>query len=323
MKKNSLITLLSLLICTAQAQRGEITAPQKIRITPTLIYKKFRSQGSLIFPIKAEHQTLRIRTGSGNVEILPNEQSADLEIEAELLMTSLSRKKAQKFLERFTRLSIQEKGSKLQFRGEFNLNTKKRRLEGDRYVEAFSLGGFLGTPGSRIHLKIKVPPQLHLEIYNASGNLKVQGISNPMYIRDNAGSIHLENIQGALKLKDHSGRIIIKNLQGSLELSDKSGYVKLENIQGDVDLKDASGNLYIKELDGNLTLKDKSGHIYIESVSQTLDIRDASGKIVVDHVAYQEDQKHQVQIRDRSGHIYLKNIQGELLLKDRSGKIYQ
>ena len=321
-----LIIIVSLVLCNCRitlAQKGEIGTSKRIRGYFPYLYKKYETPGTLTFPVKAQHKVLDIRLGAGNFS-MTNHDKDIIEIEALIHTVSLSQRKSTKFIQEFLKLSIIEDGAKVILQSKFNLERKRKRsVEGDRVVSTFSLGAAMGTPGSKIHLTIKVPPHLYVRVNDHAGNIKITDAANQMRIVDHSGNMTLENLSGKLKIYDHSGSIRAHHLQDSIYIRDGAGDIDIEDVKGVLTLVDGSGDIRITRLDGDLGLRDASGNIKVSDVSKQLNISDSSGNISLDNISYKSDENTEIIIKDKSGNIYLKNIHGSLKLRDRSGKVYR
>ena len=307
----------------AQAQGGEIGETKRVKSFFPYMYKRYETPGALNFPVKPTHKTLVIRLGSGNFS-LTNHDKNEIEVEAVIRTVSLSKRKSTRFIQEFLRLSVIDKGDKIFLKSKFSITRKKKRsVEGDRYVSTFSLGAALGTPGSKIHISVKIPSNLSVKIDDQSGSIEVRNLANPLKIVDHSGGIVLENLTGKLRVYDGAGNIRARQLKDSVYIKDGSGGIDIEQVSGVLIVNDRSGDIHIQGLEGDLELKDASGNIVVKDVSNRLKIRDTSGNIELDNISYQVKPEAEVIIRDKSGNIYLKNVHGKLNLRDRSGKVYR
>ncbi|NJO03154.1 MAG: DUF4097 family beta strand repeat protein [Bacteroidia bacterium] len=185
-------------------------------------------------------------------------------VDAEILTTSLSRQATQHFVERFSRLSIQEKGSEIYLRSFFNLeNIRKKRLEIEDSVQVPNLGAFVGTPGSKINLIVKVPSGLTLEIYDNSGEVYIHDLLNNLRMDDDAGRLTVHNIRGDVRIQDGSGRLAVKGITGKVRIYDKSGKITVEEVSDSLTIRDRSGAITIRQVQGPLRVSDRSGAITI------------------------------------------------------------
>ncbi|MEO1654601.1 MAG: hypothetical protein AAFU64_13735 [Bacteroidota bacterium] len=300
-------------------QTGEIGPTKKLGITPFFIYKKFKTQGFLKFQLKEKHTTLTIRSGAGKLEIVQHDK-AEVEVQAEILTNSTSKKKTEKFIRDFNRLMLIEDDDQLTLRSYFNLDKPKRKsIEGDRYVSGFSMGGALGTPISRIHLVVKVPPNLLINVRDNSGDILIQNLSNDLKIKDGSGKIELKNLSGKLIISDGAGMIVASQLNDSTQVYDSSGKIVINEVNGYLKVVDTSGNVEIKSVHANMYLKDRSGNVILENIDQDLTLKDSSGKIYLKNIGRSKENK--LNLRDRSGRIVLEKINSQVELRDSSGKL--
>ncbi|MDX2306337.1 MAG: DUF4097 family beta strand repeat-containing protein [Microscillaceae bacterium] len=318
-----LVGILISFVGNLQAQSGEIGETKKIKGFIPFLYKKFETHGNLNFPLKENHQELILQLRAGNLT-LTNHDKPEIEIEANIRTVSLSRKKSSKFIQEFLKFSVLEKENKIYIRSQFDIQRQKRKsVEGDRYVYTFSMGAAMGTPGSKIHLNIKVPTNIYVLIRDHSGGIAVRDFNNPLRIEDKSGHIKLENIAGKLSISDGSGKIEGTQLHDSVSIQDRSGLIKINEVKGTLAIDDRSGHMVIQEVAGDLNIDDAAGLIEVSHVSNSLKISDKSGKIILSNISYPNKNNSEIRIWDRSGSIFLHEVHGDLHLQDRSGKVHR
>lgn len=306
------------------AQTGSVGQLKRTGFTPVLFYKKFRATSDLSFPVSSDYKTVAIRHSAGNLYILPNTEDV-LEINSEIRITSLGKRKARRFLEKYLKIRLEDRGNKLYFRSAFEVMEQKKRVENDIVVSSPNLGAFMANPGAKIHTTIKVPAGVFLDIRDGSGKIKIEGIDNPMYIRDHSGSMHLSNLGGIISIRDGAGKLVTENTRDSLYIRDASGSIHIKESSGPIKLIDKAGEIKIMNAQAFVHVSDHSGHIYLKNLSQGLLLKDYSGKIALENIAYSaklDTDTPVVKIRDRSGPIYLKKIPSSgVEIRDTSGKI--
>ena len=120
----------------------------------------------------------------------------------------------------------------------------------------------------RVHLDIKVPATISLDLKNGSGDLEV------------------EDINGPLKFKLGSGNVMVQAMVTDLNGSSGSGDVRVSGLAGNVNLKMGSGDIWLEyslpPARGAVKIKNGSGDSTIilpkESVILT-DLTTGSGRI--------------------------------------------
>ncbi len=237
-----------------------------------------------------------LRCGTGKLTIVPSKDN-NVRVDAEILTRSLSEKETLKFIKRYLDLSYKIEGDTAFIRSFFSLEKKRKRSN------SFPLGDFLGTPGSKINLKVALPSHLTLKLLDGSGGIDIKNLENDLLITDGSGGMQ------------------IKNIQGNIRVIDGSGFLSIEQIEGNVFVKDRSGHLNLKKIKGNLTVRDYSGGVSMAEIgekgkSTTISIKDNSGKIDARNIA------GDVTLKDRSGGIYLSDVNGKVRVVDRSGGVH-
>ena len=107
-----------------------------------------------------------------------------------------------------------------------------------------------------IHLEVRMPEGLHLEI------------------DDGSGSIDIGNVRGDIMLEDGSGSLNMDEVGGKVEIDDGSGSITVSGVGGDLSIKDGSGSISVKDVAGSVTVDDGSGGIDVRDVEQDLIIVD-------------------------------------------------
>ena len=324
---------MSLLTCAQEINIGET---HKEKVKGTIIYSRYVTNAQLNFPSKNIH-TIKMKTGAGNLEVIPSENE-NIELEAAIVNGSLSKKDAIKFIDKYLHLSMEN------INGELVIDSFFEGLPRKRNDTRYGLGHMIETPGSKIHVLLKVPAKIKLNIHDRSGSVKIHNLKNDIYLDDRSGNVAIKNIDGDLDIKDHSGGLYISHIEGDLklrdgsgsihldgiglkesnhliEIYDKSGLVEARGLGGDLRMKDTSGGINIKMITGSADVTDGSGGLVITEANSYVKIKDSSGKIYLRDIAKDGDVPFHISIADGSGGIYLKNAGTGVVIKDRSGSI--
>ncbi len=234
----------------AQVDSG-ITTRGKNRI----LYKEYYTK------IKMDHaidnfNKFKVISKSGDLYLLPADGDK-INVEAEVVITSLSEKWQERFINKYMKLGFEKTNDELIFNGDFS----EQKINGFHRISY--LIRHIGTPGLKINLKISVPHNLYVSVIDGSGDLTVKNLANGIKIIDGAGFIHIESISGRIEVNDDSGNITIKNIKSSGELiiRDESGEIYAENVHGNINIHDGSGSIYLKDVEGLVEIVDGSGDI--------------------------------------------------------------
>ncbi len=197
---------------------------------------------------------LKINCGAGYLEVQGIEGMTTIEVEAEIIIEGVKKKKAEEFVEENMELELEKQG-------------KYARLT-SRFEDSKSFFGNMFSSGSRlINLTVKIPKGMSLNI------------------DDGSGSIWIQNIAANINIDDGSGEVEIEDIVGDIEIDDGSGRVRVTNITGDVEIDDGSGEINVRKIDGNVIVSDGSGDIYVSDVTQDVEVLDdGSGRCRIRNV---------------------------------------
>ncbi len=324
---------LSLLTCAQEITVGET---KKVKRKSAVAYSQYITHAQLSFSA-GNIKTVKMSTGTGKLEVRPAETDK-IEMEAVIENRSLSKKKARKFIEKYLRLSMEDVNGQLEVKSYFE--GLPRKWNSKRY----GLGHMLETPGSKIHVVLKVPNSIDLSLCDHSGAVYLHDLQNNIYLKDGSGKVLIKNTYGNLEVSDGSGRLEIKNHEGDLKIRDGSGRVTLssigmvkrnyqvhitdasgriyaEGIGADVHLKDGSGRIELKNVSGEVRAIDRSGGLALYGIGKTVDIKDTSGGITLKDICNIHEGTDHISIKDGSGGIYLKNAGTSANINDKSGGI--
>ncbi|UCD93796.1 MAG: hypothetical protein JSU69_08475 [Candidatus Zixiibacteriota bacterium] len=215
---------------------------------------------------------LMIDCGAGYLEIEGVENLKNIEVEAEIVIGGLSRRKAQDFIEDYMVLSLEG---------------KRGRARLDSFFEHSKrfLGSLFGHKSAQINLRVRTPVDIGLDIDDGSGDISIENISGGVDVEDGSGEMELSRIIGDVTIEDGSGEIDAFSFEGNVSIDDGSGDIFLEDIVGDAEIDDGSGDIVIKKVDGSIVVDDGSGDIKIRYVKKDVDIIDSgSGDVDIAYV---------------------------------------
>lgn len=261
------------------------------------LFKSFTSR--VHYTLDASNlNVFKIDCGAGSLQVLPNIKTTEIEVDAEIITTSISAKENQKYIDKYLRLYLEEKLDTAHLRSYFNLMKKSKK--GNTKLAS---GNAMGTPISKINLTVKVPPELFIYIDDNSGDLSVEKLKNDLNIRDGSGNMLVDGIEGDVYIDDGSGGLEVRNITGDLKVYDSSGEVIIQTVAGGVFVKDKSGGILLKDITADPT------------ANKEIYVRDRSGR--VDGINLSGD----LEVVDSSGGIDLNKFTGELIVKDASGGV--
>jgi len=195
-------------------------------------------------------EVLRIDCGAGALVIQGSEILDQIEVTAEIVIKGVSENKAKGIIQDQVELSLERRGRKAVLISHF-----------ESRFSVISLGG------KAIHLTVRVPERMDIDIEDGSGDIGVEHIAGDVRIDDGSGEIRVEGIKGDLVVDDGSGVIKVIGVKGDLEIDDGSGSLYARNIGGNVTLRDGSGSIDVSGVNGDVYLKDDgSGGVAIKDV---------------------------------------------------------
>ncbi len=255
-----------------------------------------------------------LRCGTGTLKIIPSKDEF-IKVDAEILTRSITEKETLKYIERYLDLSYKMQGDTVFIRSFITLDQPQTN------EKTFLFGNFLGTPGSKINLTVRLPAGLNLKLIDGSGKIQIENLDNDLFLYDRSGKLSVNKINGDVKIVDGSGYLSVSHVKGDLYIKDHSGKMQLKGIKGNLTISDRSGGIELidvgEENKGQykIDIKDTSGGIYAKDIHGDVKFIDSSGGIDISNV------KGKVFIDDRSGGIHAMDISDTLKVKDRSGKI--
>jgi len=130
----------------------------------------------------ADITELEIDCGAGYLMVEGVEGLENIEVEAEIVIEGMNRKKAQDFIDKHLRLDIREKRGHAVLRSHF-----------DKSLSSFTL---FGRKSSMVNLNVRIPVDMDLTIDDGSGDTRVENINGEVTIDDGSGDLELELIKG-------------------------------------------------------------------------------------------------------------------------------
>ena len=172
------------------------------------------------------------------------------------------------------------------------------------------------SPEIQIHLDIRIPAELDVDIDDGSGAIRVTGLNGFLEIEDGSGDIEVSAVTNNIDIDDGSGAISINRTKGAIEVEDGSGPITITDTTGDIEIDDGSGEISLSQTNGNKIIEDGSGDISVLSSDGDVDIDDGSGDITL------SDLNGSAIVDDGSGSIYIDALGGSLNIKNAgSGKV--
>jgi hypothetical protein len=123
-----------------------------------------------------------------------------------------------------------------------------------------------GTGTRRLDLVIAVPEHIPLRITDSSGDTEIQNVG-PVDVRDASGELRVSGVSDNLTVDDSSGSLIVENVAGNARIRDDSGDIAAAGISGDLVVSDSSGSIAVDGVGGDFWVEsDGSGSIGYSNV---------------------------------------------------------
>jgi hypothetical protein len=138
-------------------------------------------------------------------------------------------------------------------------------------------------PPAALDLALQVPPTLHLDIIDRSGETTIRDVG-PLRIVHGEGSLDIDGVHGPLDVHDANGDLVVLNVAGDVTIVDAGGGIYLTNVTGSVNIpSDGAGEIQVASVTGDVTVGTKrSGEVRALGVGGNL-IVNANGSGVVQY----------------------------------------
>lgn len=137
----------------------------------------------------------------------------------------------------------------------------------------------------QVHLEIRVPRELRIDVSAANGRVQVEGLRAPLRARSSNGAVCASDVIGDIEIEASNARIGCARCVGRLLARSANGKIQLEGHRGSIDASTSNGLIHAKltELRGaGVRLATSNGRIVLElpeEVDANLDLRVDNGLI--------------------------------------------
>lgn len=192
---------------------------------------------------------LEIEAGAGSMEIAGVSGLNEINVEASIVVPARNDDKAKKIVADDLVLYLEK--------------------EGDNAVlhAYFDNSGFSFDDSPAIHLAIRVPENMSLDVDDGSGSLEIEDVRGDIELDDGSGSITLNNVGGTVEIDDGSGSITARGVGGDIKIDDGSGSIKVSDVAGSVIVDDGSGSIDARDVENDLIIvNDGSGGLNFSNI---------------------------------------------------------
>jgi len=149
--------------------------------------------------------------------------------------------------------------------------------------------GFFGHGGS-VHVDLRVPRNLNLDVSTGDGNVTAQPVSGQVRITTGDGNINADGTKGDIYMHSGDGHIEASNLDGTLKVDTGDGHVTVSGRFDALDLHTGDGNIDAAAASGSKvasawSLHSGDGRINLRvpgDLSADLDAHTGDGSITLD-----------------------------------------
>jgi len=201
-------------------------------------------------------ETLDIEAGAGSLNVSGIAGTNRILVIATIEVPDADADEARQVIEEDLVLSLGKNGSRADLDGWF----RKSRWSFDE--------------SPRVHLDVRVPERLSLNIEDRSGSVEVRDVMGPIELDDGSGSIRIADNGGLLTIRDGSGSIEIERSGGDVRIVDGSGSITVAEVDGSVTIEDGSGSIDVRDIVGDLLVPDAG--------SGSFDYSEVAGRVVAD-----------------------------------------
>ncbi len=149
---------------------------------------------------------------------------------------------------------------------------------------------FFGGHNRSIHVDLRVPQSLDLDVRTSDGNVVAQGVSGKIQIDTGDGNVTANNIRGDIRMHTGDGHIEGHSFDGSLDADTGDGNLRVDGRFDALVLKTGDGSIDAQVSNGSKVangwnLHSGDGHITLRlpgDLNAYLDARTGDGSITLD-----------------------------------------
>lgn len=137
----------------------------------------------------------------------------------------------------------------------------------------------------QLHLEIRVPSDLRIEISTACGRVAVEGLRAPLRVHSDHGAVCVLDVKGDVEIETSGARVSCCAVEGHVVARSANGKVQLERHRGSIDAATCNGAIHarLEALGpGGVELATSNGRILLElpdPADADLDLRIDNGLI--------------------------------------------
>jgi DUF4097 and DUF4098 domain-containing protein YvlB len=198
---------------------------------------------------------LEVDNGSGSIDITGVSGASDVTVTATIFVPDTNEEKALKKIEEDLVLVLEQDGETAVLKAYFEQGR----------------GFFNFGDSPSVHLDIRMPEGLHLEVDDGSGSIEIGNVRGDIVLDDGSGSIKMTDVGGEVEIDDGSGSISVQGVGGDISINDGSGSITVRGVAGTVTVDDGSGGIDVSDVEEDL--------IIVDDGSGGLDFSNINGRV--------------------------------------------
>jgi hypothetical protein len=181
--------------------------------------------------------TVSIESGAGSLDVIGVPGADAITVTAIIELSGRSDDRAREFIETDMVLSLEKDSDRAELKSWFD-------------------NGWGVGHSSHIHLEVRMPEGLHLEIDDGSGAIDIGNVRGDIMLEDGSGSLDMQDVGGNVEIQDGSGSISVSGVGGDLAINDGSGSITVRDVSGSVTVDDGSGSIDVRRVEEDLVIVD-------------------------------------------------------------------
>lgn len=140
----------------------------------------------------------------------------------------------------------------------------------------------LGVTEHGVDLTVQCPEDATVEVYTASGETRLTGLSGPVRVEHGTGRVTAMNLSGIAAIAIAQGSASVVDSTGGVTVSAAGGDVDVKRVSGDISINAAHGRTVVDAPGAGLTIRARGGDVRIialEGVQGDYDVRAEDGDI--------------------------------------------
>jgi DUF4097 and DUF4098 domain-containing protein YvlB len=181
--------------------------------------------------------TVSIQSGAGSLDVIGVPGAGDITVTATIEISGQSDERAREVIATDMVLSLLKDSDRAE-------------------LKAWIDDGWGTGQSSHIHLEVRMPEGLHLEVDDGSGSIDIGNVRGDIMLEDGSGSLDMRDVGGNVEIEDGSGSISVSGVGGDLAINDGSGSITVRDVRGSVTVDDGSGSIDVRNVEEDLVIVD-------------------------------------------------------------------